>query len=270
MTLTTLHLSNSNTTVSYGDYGEGEPLMLLHGVGMQLASWGPQIATFSSTHRVIAVDLPGHGQSDPLPVGSCLEDYVNWLHCVVQNLALAPVNLAGHSMGALIASGFAVSYPKLVRRVAMLNGVYRRSDTARAAVIARADEIRQGKIDLETPIQRWFRNCPTEFEARELTAKWLGSVDPEGYATAYNAFAHGDSTYAGQLSNVTCPVLAMTADGDPNSTPEMSVAMAEQAPNGHAEVIKGHRHMVNLTAPDDVNAILLEWLKQPTNRRELQ
>ncbi len=56
MTLTTLHLSKPNTTVSDGDYGEDEPLMLLlHGVGMQLASCGQQIAIFASTHWGIAV-----------------------------------------------------------------------------------------------------------------------------------------------------------------------------------------------------------------------
>jgi pimeloyl-ACP methyl ester carboxylesterase len=39
--------------------------------------------------------------------------------------------------------------------------------------------------------------------------------------------------------------------------------MAEAAPAGYAVLIDGHRHMVNLTAPEEVNAILLEWLKKP-------
>jgi pimeloyl-ACP methyl ester carboxylesterase len=57
-----------------------------------------------------------------------------------QALGLGPVSVAGHSMGALIAAGLAVERPDLVRRVALLNGVHRRSPEARAAVLARAAE----------------------------------------------------------------------------------------------------------------------------------
>ena len=59
-------------------------------------------------------------------------------------------------------------------------------------------------------------------------------------------------------------MLALTGDGDPNSTPKMSRAMAESAQNGHVKVLEGHRHMVNLTAPEAVNKILDNWLAMPT------
>jgi pimeloyl-ACP methyl ester carboxylesterase len=53
---------------------------------------------------VIAVDMPGHGDSDPLPGTPALPDYVAWAARVVQALGLGPVSVAGHSMGALIAA----------------------------------------------------------------------------------------------------------------------------------------------------------------------
>ena len=52
----------------------------------------------------------------------------------------------------------------------------------------------------------------------------------------------------------------LTADGDANSTPEMTRAMAAAAPHGCAVVIEGHRHMVNLTAPQAVSEALQSWL----------
>ena len=88
-----------------------------------------------------------------------------------------------------------------------------------------------------------------------------------GYATAYAAFAGGDSTYADCWPNVGCPALFLTGTDDPNSTPAMARAMAEAAPAGYAVLIDGHRHMVNLTAPEEVNAILLEWLKKPEEKK---
>ena len=136
MTSTTLHLSKSGATVACRAKGAGELLVLLHGVGMQSAAWGPQLDALHHDYRVIAVDLPGHGGSDPLPQGSALPAFVAWLDDVIATLNLGPVNLAGHSMGALIAAGFAVTHPNMTYRVALLNGVYRRDDTAGAAVLA--------------------------------------------------------------------------------------------------------------------------------------
>ena len=50
----------------------------------------------------------------------------------------------------------------------------------------------------------------------------------------------------------------------------MSQAMADLAQNGRAVIIQGHRHMVNLTAADEVSAHLLEWLRAPVSQKELQ
>ena len=260
MTLTTLQLSESGRTVAQRSAGQGEPLVLIHGVGMQSAAWAPQIAAFSDTHRVIAVDMPGHGGSDPLPHDSRLPDFVAWCGDVLETLGCGPVNLAGHSMGALIAGGMAATQPQLVRRVALLNGVYRRSETARQAVLDRAGDIRNGRMDLETPLARWFGPSPAEAAAKSKVAHWLGTVETDGYAAAYEAFANGDATFAAAFGQIACPFLAITGEDDPNSTPEMARQMASQVPGGTSAVIAGHRHMINLTAPLEVNAHLAEWL----------
>ena len=78
-----------------------------------------------------------------------LPDYVAWVARVVQALGLGPVAVAGHSMGALIAAGLAVEHPELVTRVALLNGVFRRSAAARDAVQARAAQIAAGVAEVE-------------------------------------------------------------------------------------------------------------------------
>ena len=270
MTLTTLQLSNSGRSVAFREAGEGQPVFMIHGVGMQSAAWGPQFDTLSQHCRIIAVDLPGHGGSDRLPSGSQLPDFVGWMHDVVDALNLAPVAIIGHSMGALIAAGFAAEYPDITSRVAMLNGVFCRDASARAAVIQRAADISAGRVDLETPLSRWFGDSPGDLAARAQVASWLGSVDQRGYAIAYSAFARGDATYASKMNLISCPFLALTGDGDSNSTPAMSQAMAAAVQNGRAVVIQGHRHMVNLTAPDEVTAHLVEWLGQPAEERIAQ
>jgi len=263
MTSLTLLLS-SNRQVHYLEQGTGEPLVLIHGVGMQAAAWGPQIEAFSANYRVIAVDMPGHGQSTRLPGEPALTDYVAWMVEFISALALGPVNLAGHSMGALIAAGVAIERPDLIKRLAVINGVHKRSDAARAAVIARSDELVSGRLDVETPLQRWFCEQSTDATLVQDVRSWLENVDMQGYTAAYRAFARGDLTYADRWSDVHCPALALTGEDDGNSTPAMSLAMAALGTRTKAVVIADERHMVNLTAPRLVNAAMAQWLETET------
>ncbi|MGI6245426.1 MAG: alpha/beta fold hydrolase [Pseudochelatococcus sp.] len=265
MTLQTLPRSSTRSGAAYFDAGSGdETVVLVHGVGMRSEAWGPQIDRLARYCRVLAVDLPGHGSSAPLSGPPHLRHFVAWLRDVIEELAPGPVNIAGHSMGAMIAGGIAVEAAPLVRRVALLNGVHRRSEAARRAVIARADEIATGAFDREAPLARWFSADEGASPACVLARELLACVDREGYAAAYRAFAAGDDVYADCWPRVTCPALFLTGDGDMNSTPEMARAMAAAAPRGKAVVVEGHRHMVNLTAPDAVNECLADWLTWKT------
>lgn len=259
--LQTLPRSKTKSGAAYLDQGYGsEVLVLIHGVGMQIEAWRPQIERLSRDHRVIAVDLPGHGFSPPLSGTPDLRDFVAWFANVVGDLNLSGINVAGHSMGALIAAGFAATEASKNRRVALLNGVHKRTLAARTAVEARADEIMSGDFDREAPLERWFSPDEKDGDAYRLVHDLLKKVDARGYAAAYRAFATGDAVYADDWSGVTCPALFLTGDGDKNSTAEMAGEMAKATPNGRAIVIEGHRHMVNLTAPEEVSEILADWL----------
>lgn len=246
---------------AYREQGEGdETLVLVHGVGMRIEAWGPQIDRLSQSLRVIAVDLPGHGFSPPLGGSPQLSGFVGWFGRFLDEVGAGPVNVAGHSMGALIATGIVATAPEKVKRVALLNGVHRRSPGARAAVEARAREIGSGTFNREGPLERWFAPEECGSDAYRLVHDLLQTVDQAGYAAAYTAFATGDSVYSDCWPKVNCPALFLTGDSDLNSTAEMAAEMAAAAPRGKAVVIEGHRHMVNLTAPENVTAALVSWL----------
>jgi len=238
--------------------GDGVPVLLFHGVGMQSIAWEPQISELSRDFHVMAVDMPGHGKTPLLPNDPRLPDYVAWGAKVIEALAAEPVSIAGHSMGALIAGGIAIERPELVRRVALLNGVHRRDPEAKKAVLQRAQKIANGKFDVTEPLSRWFGADDTE--TRHRVACWLREVSPAGYAAAYRAFAEGDEVYADRFETIQCPLLVLTGAEDPNSTAPMTQTMANLAPKGRAVVIEKHRHMVNLTAPEIVNNELRRWL----------
>lgn len=242
--------------------GRGEPLVLIHGVGMNLEAWGPQIETLSERFEVIAADLPGHGDSTPLQEKADLTEFVCRFSIFLDEIDRGPASIAGHSMGALIAGGLAVEAPSKVCRVALLNGVHRRDPVARNAVRQRAAEIETGGFDREAPLRRWFGEGHEHEAAYTLTRRLLAEVDQRGYATAYHAFANGDAIYADRWPEVACPALFLTGEGDLNSTPDMAHAMAAATRSGRAVIVPGHRHMVNLTAPQTVNDALCDWMSR--------
>jgi len=256
----TLPRHSTPSATTYVECGSGPPLLLLHGVGMRAEAFAPQIKALAGKARVIALDLPGHGHTPALTKEPVLDDFVAWFIRTVDELGLEKISLAGHSMGALIATGFAALCTSRLHRLALLNGVHKRSPSARAAVLARADALRTGQFDRNAPLSRWFHADEHGAPAYQLAQHLLHTVDVAGYTAAYRAFARGDALYADCWPRIDCPALFVTGDGDTNSTPQMARQMADAAPNGRAVMIEGHRHMLNLTAPDEVNAILLEWL----------
>lgn len=263
MTCTILRRSETRSGAAYVAEGTGEPLVLVHGVGLRLEAWAAQIAALSATQRVIALDMPGHGKSAPLAPDARLPEFVAWLARVLDDLDIGRANLAGHSMGALIAGGMVAEHPDRLDRVALLCGVHRRTPEAAAAVLARAEALARGERDSSGPLARWFGNDRAD-PARALVRDWLDTVDAAGYATAYTAFATGDATYADVWPRVTQPALFLTGEHDANSTPAMARSMAAAAPRGQAVVIEGHGHMVPMTAPEPVNAALRSWLSSET------
>jgi len=245
--------------IAWREAGHGAPVLLIHGVGLNADAWEPQIVTLAARHRVIAIDMPGHGQSDLLPDGSMLSDYVSAIVGLIDALGISPVPVVGHSMGALIALGLALDYPEKIASVVALNAVYCRDPVARSAVEARAAQLTGGAFEVEGPIARWYPDDPYGPLARR-TADWLHAVDPKGYAAAYRVFATSDHVHEGRLAELACRALFMTGVSDHNSTPAMSDRMAREAPYGLTVALPGARHMMHLTHPAETTNTIAKFI----------
>lgn len=259
-------LSELNMRVRYLEAGSGSPLVLIHGVGMNADAWFPQMEALSRDYRVIAVDMPGHGESDGFRHAATLKEYVDWLAAFLQTQPESRFAVAGHSMGALITAGIAIDYPALIEQAIVMSGVFKRSDAARAAVLQRAQELAGGQVRLDAPLARWFSDDGHEQPLRSRVGGWLQQVSLEGYARAYQAFAEGDRLYADRWREMRCPVLVMTGELDANSSPEMARQMAQAAPRGQAVVVANAKHMLNLTDAQRVNEEMLMFLNPVTQR----
>jgi pimeloyl-ACP methyl ester carboxylesterase len=245
--------------IAWREAGKGPPVLLIHGVGLNADAWEPQIATLSLRRRVVAIDLPGHGQSDLLPDGADLGDYVATVAVLIAGLGISPIPVVGHSFGALIALGLALDHQEKVAALVALNAVYCRDPVARSAVELRAKQMTGRNVDALGPVARWYPEDPNGMLARH-TADMLHAVDPKGYAAAYRVFATADHVYEGRLSSLACRALFMTGVSDPNSTPVMSARMAREAPYGRTVALPGARHMMHLTHPAETTNTIAAFI----------
>ena len=267
MTLTTQHRFKSDQGLSYIKCGSGPAIVLVHGVGLCAEAWLHQTEALSASHTVYAVDMPGHGQSNLLAKESAdLTEYVDVIAQWIDQEIKEAVIMMGHSMGAMITMQFAARYPRLCRGAVALNLVYRRSDDARNSVQERAQSmLNNPDIDrVSLPVLRWFGEAPKGFEKEmsALCATWLNDAPALGYAKAYDIFSRNDGPLDEELSNLNVPIAFITGDMDNNSSPEMSQKMAAITPQGMAHVIANSRHMVQLTHPNEVNPLLLDFVAQ--------
>lgn len=92
-------------SINYHREGEGEPLLLLHGIGHHWQGWSPVIERLSTDFDVIACDSPGFGSSAPLPAGiePTIPAYVDAFEWFLAELGLERPHVAGNSMGGAIA-----------------------------------------------------------------------------------------------------------------------------------------------------------------------
>jgi len=106
-------------TLAYDIAGAGDPpLVFLHGWCGNRSFFAPQFEHFSATHRVLAVDLPGHGES-PAPVECTIEAMASEVALLAGSLNLEPSVFFGHSIGAMVALAISQQVPDLVRAVVM-------------------------------------------------------------------------------------------------------------------------------------------------------
>jgi pimeloyl-ACP methyl ester carboxylesterase len=107
--------------LAYVDAGEGPPLLFVHGIGGDWQTWEPVLAPLAARHRVIAVDLPGHGGSAKGAGDYSLGGMANVLRDLMGALDVERATLVGHSLGGGIAMQFAYQYPERCERLVLVS-----------------------------------------------------------------------------------------------------------------------------------------------------
>ena len=269
---TVSNLFNKDGT-SYKIFGDRPPtLIFIHGVGMCDEIWAPQVEYFSKKYQVITYDFLGHGQS-PLPKNEpTLDDYVEQLNNLVDSIGVSNFSLVGHSMGAIISVAFARKFPLKVNALVALNIVFNRSEKAQKDVLLRANQVLESNkiLNIEKTLERWFKNNISSAELNKIdkVRNWLKNTSPKGYGEAYRLFALSDKVFVNNLYQLKLPILYLTGNEDPNSTPLMSEQISQETPNSSSKSVNGEAHMMSYIAANKVNPIIEQFFTDITKNTE--
>ncbi len=108
--------------VAYRDEGDGETLLLIHGMAGSSDSWRSVLPQLSKKYRVIAPDLLGHGQSDKPRISDySLGAFAVWLRDLLDELGVSQATVVGHSLGGGVAMQFVYQHPDYVKRLVLIS-----------------------------------------------------------------------------------------------------------------------------------------------------
>ncbi len=117
---------NWTARIHYKSYGKGrEALVLIHGWSCNMDYWRDSIPDFAKRNRVIAIDLPGHGQSDKPEVTYSMDFFARAVDAVLRDAKVERAVLVGHSMGTPVARQFYRKYPQKTLAIVIVDGALR-------------------------------------------------------------------------------------------------------------------------------------------------
>jgi len=128
-------------TPTYYAFGHGSTVVLVHGLGSQMQHWLPTARILARHHRVVLVELPGHGLT-PMPSPFSLEQAAAALDRAIRDASDGPVILVGHSLGGLVAAEEALIHPDRVRCLVLIEAALKPQVPAatRDLLLARLDD----------------------------------------------------------------------------------------------------------------------------------
>jgi len=244
--------------------GQGDPLLLIHGLGSSSEDWALQVRAFSERYRVLRCDLRGHGRRldapGPYTVERMAADVAELLRGSREN---HPAHIAGVSLGGAVALQLAVDAPELLRSLVVVNCpvdfipqtpgerfmLFKRQMTVRCLGMRRVGIILARRL-LPGDQHRALRSELVERFARNDRRVNLACIR-----------SMSRWSVEAQLPEIEVPTLIVCSEHDYTPVSRKQV-FVERMPNAQLAVIPGARHGVPLQKPEEFNRLVLEFLEQ--------
>jgi pimeloyl-ACP methyl ester carboxylesterase len=256
----------------YVDAGSGLPLVLLHGIGGSWTHWSENLAALTAAgHRVVAVDMPGFGASEPLPPGVEMTATADVILQLLDQLQLDRVTVVGHSLGGLVSWLIAVRQPERVERLVLVDAA-----TVKLPVLAVQAIIRSfsfmGNLLVRPAIARAvmlrprLRHIamsgvvadPASIPAALAVRIMAPMIDPPGFHDALRAAPQALSLL--EPETMTIPTLLIWGTADRIFPVAAAQRLQEAMPKARLVEIRGAGHCPQFERPQEFDAALLAFV----------
>src|SRR5471030_1627766 len=245
--------------VYYEVYGEGKPLVLLHGAFYTIEmNWGQLIPELSKTRKVIAIELQGHGHTPFSDRKLDLATLASDVEGVMNYLKVDSADVAGYSMGGSVAYQLAINSPKRVRKLVIISSTYK--STGWRPEVTNAFKSFKPEFFMNTPFETAY-----DAVAPDKT-KWTKFLE-QMIAFAGTPFDMGDSN----IAKLTMPVLIISGDNDGLDKIELMKtyqllgggvsADLRPMPKSHLAVVPSQGHVSLMMQTDTILGYLDDFLK---------
>lgn len=257
-------VSLNGITVGYDDEGIGDPLVLVHGHPFDRSMWRPQVERFSRSHRVIAADLRGYGETSVLPGKTPLSTFARDLAALLDNLTIGRVVLGGLSMGGLIVMEFHRLFPDRIRGLVLADtSPQAETGAGRRARNDMADRLLHEGMgpyaDDVLPKMVAPYNITAIPEVADHVLGMMRRTSPEGAAAALRGRAERPD-YVDMLARITVPTLVVVGRDDEFTPVIDAQLMHDRIPGSRLAVIEGAAHMPNLERQAEFDAAVQDLL----------
>jgi pimeloyl-ACP methyl ester carboxylesterase len=264
MSVPVKHVQLDGRKLAYREAGNGPAILFLHGLGGNSASWEPQFARFSATHRVVAWDMPGFGASELLATSpATTHDFSALARRFIETLGIEQAVGIGTSYGTVILADLAHAHPSCIAGMVFACGVTGMAHLP-PETRARLRHTRRGEI--EALGQRKFAQTRNSTYVGsglsqavvDRIVELAGSATPEGYLQAYGALTEAD--IFSSLPAIRVPVLVVSGTEDPIGLAGDCARVAGALPDAEYRCIENVGHYINLEQPDTFNRLVEDFL----------
>lgn len=263
------------TRMSFVDEGEGDPVVLLHGITCSAASWNRLMPALAERHRVIVPDLPGHGWSTRARGDHSIAAFALHVRDLLMGLGVERATVVGHSLGGGVTMQTAYAYPELVGRMVLIasGGLGESVGLAlRAATLPGAEWVLPIAFNRfgarVTKVLARFTNDPRLVTMHELAYSYATLADPAA-RRAFVTIIRGVIDWNGQRIDATrrlhlaeeVPTMIVWGDADLIIPIGHGRRAAADLPVDRFEVFEGAGHFPHLERPDAFLSVLEDFIR---------
>jgi pimeloyl-ACP methyl ester carboxylesterase len=261
-------LQVNNHEVYYGTgsgrwNSDGKTIVFIHGAAFDHSIWVMPARYFARHgYNVIALDLPGHGQSsgELLTTIDSMSDWIVDVISAVVGDANASATVVGHSMGSLIAMNMAARYKATVEQIALL-GTSAPMPVTHLLLDAAKDN-HHAAIDMTNTWSHSQRSILGVSDNPGVSNMHAGErwLERAGESVLYTDLAACDAFDATKLPAVKCPALVITGGDDKMTPPKAGNAVAQMLPNAHIKNLPGCGHSMLTEQPNQTLDALADFI----------